>query len=119
MTRVRWLVFSGTWVRAPCAQVAVLFVSQREEAVDLLRAFAERQASITRLVLPVVLVVLVKLVGLDTAQNADVSVDDLVHCKEQETLFCMVGQNKRHKEHVICVLTVKSLISQPSRLKLV
>lgn len=37
--------------------------------------------------LPVVLVVLVKLVGLDAAaaQTADVSVDDLVHCNQKTT----------------------------------
>lgn len=61
--------------------------SSPEEAVKLLRASAERQGSITGLVLPVVLVVLVKLVGLDAAaaQSADVSVDDLVHCNDEET----------------------------------
>lgn len=53
--------------------------------MELLRASAERQGSITGLVLPVELVVLVKLVrwGGAAAQTADVSVDDLVHCNQK------------------------------------
>lgn len=57
--------------------------SYPEEAERLLTASTERWGSVTGLVLPVVLVVLVKLVGLGVAaQTADVSADYLAHCNK-------------------------------------